>query len=202
MSNEDSEIARTSPLSEIRASVFADLEALRLSPDSAAVGGTREILVQVPVRKPTRTEFFRVHADPQMSLTTAVFIDKQERDGAFFVMPEMREALLGEIKPALLLTAITTQGVVMIWPIVLPSDGRRSYWFETAREAAELAKQNWIRMPADMSRGGYRIFKAEGELAAPTWPDKSLNDLLEIAFRDRIIDREDHPVVRRLRGLI
>jgi hypothetical protein len=28
-----------------------------------------------------------------------------------------------------------------------------------------------------------------------------LNELLEIAFRGRVIDNEDHPVVKRLRGL-
>jgi hypothetical protein len=91
---------------------------------------------------------------------------------------------------------------VFIWPLALPSEGgRRSDWHETAREAAERAKKAWVRLSADMSLGAYRIYQAEGALSDPTWPEKSLNELLEIAFKDRIIDREDHPVVRRLRGL-
>src|SRR6266487_3590921 len=61
-------------------SVFSDLAALRLSEaDTASLTGTREVLSHVPVRKPIRHEFFRVHPDPIMSLTTAVFEDKQER---------------------------------------------------------------------------------------------------------------------------
>jgi hypothetical protein len=72
---------------------------------------------------------------------------------------------------------------------------------ETAREAAELAKTKWVRVRADMSLGGYRIYQAEGELSGPEWPDKPLTEILRIAFRDRIVDSEDHPVVRRLRGL-
>jgi hypothetical protein len=33
------------------------------------------------------------------------------------------------------------------------------------------------------------------------WPEKSLSELLKLAFRDRIIDSAEHPVVKRLRGL-
>jgi hypothetical protein len=52
-----------------------------------------------------------------------------------------------------------------------------------------------------MGLGGYRIYQAEGALTEPEWPDRTLNEILEIAFRDRIVDSEHHPVVRRLRGL-
>jgi hypothetical protein len=65
----------------------------------------------------------------------------------------------------------------------------------------ELAKSKWIRLAADMGLGGYRIYQAEGELSEPVWPDKPLQEILKIAFRDRIVDSENHPVVRRLRGL-
>ena len=181
-------------------SIFSDLSALRLSQD--AIGGAaREILSHVPVRKPNKHDFFRVHPSPEMSLATAIFDDKDERE-VFFVEPSMREALLGETKPVLLVPFITRQGVVGIWPIALPGDGgRRNEWHETARDAAERGKTHWTRLAADMSLGAYRIYQAEGELSDPVWPDRTLSELLEIAFRDRIISTEDHPVIRRLRGL-
>jgi hypothetical protein len=50
--------------------------------------------------------------------------------------------------------------------------------------------------------GAYRFYYAEGQLPDPIWPDKSFEQILEIAFRDRIIKTEDHPVVRRLRGIV
>ena len=56
-------------------------------------------------------------------------------------------------------------------------------------------------MLADMGMGGYRIHEAQGELSDPIWPDKSFQELLEVAFRDRIIESENHPVVRKLRGI-
>jgi hypothetical protein len=180
--------------------IFSDLNSLRLSPELQG-GSAREVLSHVPVRKPTRHEFFRVHPDPNMSLSTAVFIDKEERE-TFFVAPSMWEVLLGEMKPVSLVTAVTRQGVEIIWPLALPGDGaRRNDWYETAWQAADLAKKTWVRMPADMSLGAYRIYEAQGELSEPSWPDKPLDELLRIAFRGRVIDSEDHPVVRRLRGL-
>jgi hypothetical protein len=41
---------------------------------------------------------------------------------------------------------------------------------------------------------------AKGDLGEPQWPDKTFRDLLELAFRDRRIDRADHPVIRELAG--
>jgi hypothetical protein len=183
----------------VQADIFSNLDALRL--DAAAVAGTSEILSHVPVRKPNRHEFFRTRAEPEFWFDTGVFEDKEERE-TFFVTPRMREALVGEIKPVLLVPTITRQGVLILWPLKLPSEGQRhNSWMETAREAAELAKTRWVRLAADMGLGGYRIYQAEGELSEPEWPDKPLGEILQIAFRDRIVDSENHPVVRRLRGM-
>jgi hypothetical protein len=90
-------------------SVFDNLEAIRLSPDAAATAGTREVLRHVPVRKPNRTEFIRVHPDADMQIATGVFIDREEREVSF-VVPELRAELAGELKPVLLVTAISRQG--------------------------------------------------------------------------------------------
>ena len=183
------------------ADIFANLDALRLSPDAASVAGTSEVLSHVPVRKPNRHEFFRTRPDAEYWFDTGVFEDKEERE-TFFVAPRMREALVGEIKPVLLVPTITRQGVLLLWPLKLPVEGQRhNGWMETARDAAELAKTAWVRLAADMGLGGYRIYQAEGELSEPEWPDRPFPEIMRIAFRDRIVDTENHPVVRRLRGL-
>jgi hypothetical protein len=36
----------------------------------------------------------------------------------------------------------------------------------------------------------------------PVWPEASFQDLIKIAFRDRLITTIDHPVIKRLRGLV
>jgi predicted DNA-binding transcriptional regulator AlpA len=110
----------------------------------------------------------------------------------------------GRDRPVLLQLAITRKGVLFIWPLTLPSDenplGRS--WHESALKAAEIAKTHWVRITSDRGLNGYRVRKAEGNLSEPEWPtDKSFSYLLMIAFSDRIIMTEDHPVVRKLRGL-
>ena len=187
------------------ANFFADLEAIRLSPEDTAEIGTREILTRVPVRKPAKTEFVRCHPNPAMSLAVTIYVDKDERDDVFFVAPQMRGVLAEDLRPVLLQLAITRKGVLFIWPLTFPSEenplGRS--WHESARKAAEIAKTAWVRITADKALGGYRCRQAEGKLSEPEWPaDKSLSELLTIAFADRIIMSEDHPVVRSLRGLV
>jgi hypothetical protein len=75
--------------------IFANLDALRLSSDAAAINGTTEILSHIPLRKPNRHEFFRTRPEPEMWFDTGIFEDKEERE-VFFVTPAMREALVGE----------------------------------------------------------------------------------------------------------
>jgi hypothetical protein len=179
-------------------SLFHDLAALRLDP-GGTVAGAVEVLTHVPVRKPNQQEFFRVHL--HHALDTTVFTDKEDRE-SYLVMPAMRGPLVGEARPVILVPVITRQYALFIWPVPLPrEDGRRNAWTETAQEAMHLGRQHWVRLVSDMSLGAYRIYRAEGQLSDPVWPDKSFEELLEIAFKDRVIDSPDHPVSRRLRGL-
>src|SRR5262249_23182367 len=99
-------------------------------------------------------------------------------------------------------TAINRQGVVFLWPVRLPAaDDRKTDWPRSAREAAELAMTQWVRMKANMSLGAYEMTVAESVMADPVWPEISYTDLVRIAFRERIITTLDHAVIKRLRGL-
>jgi hypothetical protein len=64
-----------------------------------------------------------------------------------------------------------------------------------------MAMTRWIRMKANMSLGAYEITVAESVMADPVWPDRSFQELVRIAYRDRMITALDHPVIKRLRGL-
>jgi hypothetical protein len=119
------------------------------------------------------------------------------------IAPELRHELFGELVPVTIFTAIHRQGVVFLWPCRLPDEtGRTNAWHESALEAAERAKFKWTRVQADMSLGAHRIYEAHGDLPEPEWPEKSLRDLLSIAFKGRYIDDLDHAVLKRLRGEI
>jgi hypothetical protein len=186
-------------------SIFDDLDALRVD-NIGSLTGTIEVLSHVPVRKPTRTEFIRVHPDPKMSLEASIYEDKEERD-TYFVPPPSRHLLVGYLTPVLISVAINRQGTLFLWPIKLNVDegtkrGGGRAWNETAMAGAEIGRTTWVQLRSDMSLGAYRIRHAGGELPDPVWPSYSLNELLKLGFKDRIIDRAEHPVVRGLRGLI
>src|SRR5215203_2081934 len=154
------------PVTNAANSLFHNLAALRLD-GAGTTRGAVEVLTHIPVRKPNRHEFFRVH--PEWVLDTTVFTDKEERE-SYLVTPRMRGALVGEARPALLVPAITRQRALFIWPVTLPSeDGRRNAWTDTAQEAMRLAQEHWVRLMPDMGLGAYRIYRAEGQLSDPVW---------------------------------
>jgi hypothetical protein len=62
------------------------------------------------------------------------------------------------------------------------------------------AETQWVRSVANKAVGGYDMLVAEAALSEPEWPDTSLDELIEIAFRGRIIQSPDHPVVAQLLG--
>ena len=55
-------------------------------------------------------------------------------------------------------------------------------------------------MHAHMSLGAYEIHTAEGITDEPKWPEMLMDGILEIAFKNKIIDRLDHFVLQQLRG--
>jgi hypothetical protein len=177
--------------------------ALRLDQSYADTVGVKKLLNTVPVRKPNRQDFVRVHPDPAFRLTHAAIIEVKEDREVFLVTPNMAQALPGEFSTVTLFTTINRQGVLHLWPVKLPSpDGKHNEWHRSAAEAAERAMTKWVRVTSSMSLGAYEIFEASGDLPEPVWPDISFQEILKTAFRDRIVDRADHPLVQRLLGVV
>jgi hypothetical protein len=91
---------------------------------------------------------------------------------------------------------------VFLWPVrIPPPDGRVNEWWNSARQGAELAVSRWIRLKANMSLGAYEVVSAEIPMPDPEWPDLPFQEVIRIAFKDRLVDSLDHLVVKRLRGL-
>jgi hypothetical protein len=177
--------------------------ALRLDQSYADTVGVRKLLTTVPVRKPNRQEFVRVHPDLRYRLTPAATIEVKEDREVYLVTPNMAQLLPGEFSTVTLFTTINRQGTLQLWPVKLPNpDGRQNEWHRSAAEAAERAMKRWVRVTASMSLGAYEIFEASGDLPEPVWPDFSFQEMLKIAFRDRVVDRDDHPLVQRLQGIV
>jgi hypothetical protein len=180
-----------------------DLAKLRVSQDFLEQTPTKKLLTTIPVRKPGRQDFIRVHSSPAYRALVAIL--ELEEDGEFYLVdltkvPELR----GECFIATLFTAITRSGVVFLWPVRVPASDRRPLeWHVSANTAVEQAMKEWIRLRANMSLRAYEIIVADeraGKIPDPNWPELSFQELCRIAFRDRLINTPDHPVVKRLRN--
>jgi hypothetical protein len=179
-----------------------DPAALRLSQTFASEVGVKKALLSVPARKPDKSWFVRVHPDEGYRLQTAVIELKEDRE-TYLVASDLWPELATEstFRPKLLATAINRQNVLFIWEANLPrGDGRVDEWTRTALEAINRACTRWVRIQSNMSLGAYELYEATGQLPEPEWPDRPFHELLRIAFKDRLIDSMDHPVLRRLRG--
>jgi hypothetical protein len=177
-----------------------DLENLRLDQSFVSTGGVKKLLTTVPVRKPHRQELVRVHPDEAYRFQGAIIELRDDRE-VYLVTNPVASQLPGETTPVILFTAMTRQGVVLLWPVKLPGqDGKVNEWHRSAREAAERAMSGWLFIRADMALGAYAMHVATATIPDPVWPTESLKGLLKIGFRDRLIDTVDHPVLKRLRG--
>ncbi len=178
-----------------------DLNAIRINPENLNGEVARKLLTTVPVQKPGKHVYVRVHPDPTYRIDTAVFQFDNDRE-YYLVLPAAQSYFPTDIQFVTLYTAITRSGDVFLWPVRFPDESRRGGgrdWHQTARLAAEHAQSFWIRVQANMNVGRYDIHEAIDQLADPVWPDCSFERLVQLAFNDdRIVNREDHMVIRML----
>lgn len=176
----------------------ADFSRFRLSQNFGSVSGVRKKLTTVPVRKPNKTQFVRGH--PANKLDTMLLKYGDNGEDLYLVDPDAIQEVEDLAKPYRLAQAIDRQNNVFIWPFAIPDDTRPLNWHLSALEAAGNAELEWTRMQANMSLVACDIFAAEEIMDEPKWPELSMNELLEIALKNKIIDRPDHLVLLQLRG--
>ena len=164
-----------------------DPQRLRISQNFGQVTATQKKLTSVPVNKPNKQQWVRVHPDASYRLDVAI-IEMKEDNHMYVVEPSLVPELAAEVSFVTLFTAITREGNLFLWPVKLPdSEGRPN---------------SWVRVQANMGIGAYEYWVAPGDLAQPKFPDLSFSVLLSIAFKgDRFIDTLDHPLIARLRGV-
>ena len=74
--------------------------ALRWDPSYAETVGVRRHLTTVPVRKPNRQEFFRVHPDDTYRLSPAAIVELKEDRETYLITPEIAQQLPDEFAVA------------------------------------------------------------------------------------------------------
>ena len=177
------------------------------SPESLSVqftGGeeftVKTLITVVPVRKPSNKEWVRAHPSDDYFITVAILEDA-EGGQPYVVSPQIAAAYQSEVKAVGLRLAVTRQNAAFLWKHPLPDvDGRENYWNTSHRSAIEEAKTQWVRMTSSRSMGAYNVQTAAGIDTEPSWPELTLEALLEIAFSGRLISDPNHILLRQLRG--
>jgi hypothetical protein len=183
------------------ASVFDNLEALRITDDGGPKRKEKRLLSTVTVKRPGEAQYFRTHPDEDMSWVG--FVYTYEKDGSVWFVPRPSPAydeltdLTTKLRRVRLALCVTKRGKVYFWPVSQTDQGT---WGSSAREIVEIAKTRWIRVVSNREEGIYDPFEPEDPIPDPTWPDKSLSELLKLAFKGRVIDRADHPIIEDLKG--
>lgn len=179
-----------------------NIDNLVLPQDFQNMPGAKKLWTTIQVRKPSKTEFFRVLDDENYTIIAATIELKEEREN-YLVDTNLLVDLSEFIVPVQVVVAVSRMGALMIWPVKLPQE-RRNAWHDTALQAVELAKKKWICMRANMSAGCYDILEATAELPEPEFPTSELSfqRMLELAFKDFYVDSLEHPLVLKLTGQV
>ena len=180
---------------------FADvLDSLRLPENfTSSVGG-----ITLPPKptfgKLSKHRFSRVHPGNEYKLPIFVVDDKESRE-VFLCSAQMAPYLSNLAQPKILRLAVDNMGTpkVIAEPIVEPS-ARTSLWTVTMLEAIRRAETQWVRIESNMSAQQYTIIEEASNLGEPAWPEQTMQKLIEEIFTDRIITRNDHPLILQLEG--
>ena len=178
------------------------IQSLRLPANYGATFGVKKLLTNVPVGKPKKASFFRTHTSTDM-VFSAMLLEQKESRESYLVVAEVAQVISELVRPVQLYFAIDRQNNSLLIPVPLPGDtGTRNPWYESLAQAVEHSKLKWIRITANQHIGGYDVYEAEGLLPEPEWPEYDIDTLAEVAFRGKIIESLDHPVVQSLLGRV
>lgn len=182
-----------------------DLESLKVSNFTNVQ--VEPMLLRVAVRKPNKEEFFRVHPGDDYS-TGLYTMEKREgnQTTTYLVAPmlanQLGPQLAGSVRETRIYTCVSKKGVPFLYPLKLPIAEQGRTWYDSAVQILEQAKKSWVRMYSNQDAAQYEATRAMGDLGEPAFPDKTFNELLQLAFKDALIQDANHDVIRELLGEI
>ena len=177
------------------------LEELALPQNFATLAATVMVQPTVPIRKPDKQVWFSPYPDKAGWISSWTLELKADRE-YFVVHKSIAKEIGDDIVAKLLVLCQTRQSSFFLWPIKMPdSDYCLDTWNKSAWEIIQGCGNQWIRLKSDRETNVYRAVSPISVWSPPIWPDDPEN-ILKQAFRNRIISSLDHPVVKKLRGII
>lgn len=161
---------------------------------AAAVGTP----TRIAINRPKRDEWITVRKGEEWVRAVWVIEEQQDLDREIYIVtPALATGELeADSRYAIMHLTVSSTGRLFWWCVKMGKGSKRNHWAESALKATDKAKDGWIRVMA--AHEGYDVWEAKANMPKPQWPDMTPDELIQLAFGDRIIASLDHPVARRL----
>ncbi len=159
----------------------------------------------VEIQRPPKGQFFTVQPEPEKPWRNRAFYFLMELEGRdpLIVAPDVAKAKQDEedtIRPVLLVRYVTMTGEEALWPVKLDRpDGRSNAWNVSALNILEIASDGkWVRIVSLKKHYRHQVSKKTLEEVPPRFTDRPFQELVNIAFKDRMVADLEHPIWEEL----
>ena len=155
----------------------------------------------VNFRKPTDKEFIRVTQNQNEIIPFDILeVDDKTQ---YIVTPAAMSAInklheeagkkMIKTRRVMMHLTVNLDGVGFLWPITV-SDSENT-WLDSAINCAAIAKGQWIRV---VSNGVAKRYANKHAGVVPQWPKETFIEMLNLAFKNKVIRSLDHPAIKQL----
>lgn len=177
---------------------------------SPTIAGVATLLTALPHMKIGEVnDWARLHPDEAKYWSdefcfVVIPIKGQKNDLVHLIVEELAEQYLSGKRIQRYRLALASKPHDVFFLCHVPSRNLDNNYNATAREACELAKTKWVQATSRKGEGvdAYKIDFARDQDAfpEPNWPKQSLDDLINVTFKGRMIVDENDPSLLRLIG--
>jgi len=153
-----------------------------------------------PIQKPLKSKFVRVHPSTEYRISGVLTYTDSDSSEVYYVSPdlELPESIQSQTRVTDLYAAQTHDNTHFIW-FIHRSD---TSWYRAAVKAIRETTSNWRRVVSRKAANTYDLYAPEGPIPEPDWDGlPAFQEMLSSGFEERMITSNDHPVLRKLRGL-
>ena len=159
------------------------------------------------VTRPEDNTFVRVKAGDDYNEVLDLLVAKNasnssDRNPVYFATDDVRPELERFIKPCRVAVGIYHHDNVQFLWVRSLSAGSNS-WTDSVMRAMDKAQHDWISLESDQPHDEYKIHTSprSDEWGEPKWLNQTFEEIVQLAFRDRVVDSLDHTVAKRLLGM-
>jgi hypothetical protein len=176
------------------------------------IASVKTLVTALPIHSIAQAkDFVRLHADEENYWSDElcfvnVPIKGQKRDLLHLIVEDLAMKYLPSARIMRCRLALASKPYDTFFLCQVPTRNLDNSFNSTNLVGCEQAKRLWVQATSRKDEGvdAYKIDPAEDQAAfpPPEWPTQTLDELITSTFGpDRMITSEDHPALRRLRGM-